>query len=269
MTETLPSLELALLLGLRHGLVPDHLAVVDGLTMRARPASAPWMGALFSLGHGCVLLAMVALAGYASSWITPGAATREVLELVEWLPGVLLLGLAALNAYTLLDRRGLARSHPMSLLVRPQGGDGAWGAWGAWGAFGIGMLFAFGLESLLHAVAWGGAATALGGSLAMSLKVAGAFVLGMTITDALDGYATARIAATASHASVQSLRRKLGWPIVLLCVISGLQLLAAKVSDDWMLHERWMGTLGVGMVLLTVSLYAFAILQARRPQGAV
>ena len=69
MTDSLPSIELALLLGLRHGFAPDHLAAVDGLTMRARRVAAPWMGALFSIGHGTILLLTVALAGLAATWV--------------------------------------------------------------------------------------------------------------------------------------------------------------------------------------------------------
>ena len=74
MNEALPTIELALLLGLRHGLAPDHLAAIDGLTMRAQPPSAPWMGGLFALGHGLTVLLIVALADLASAW-------RNVVEL--------------------------------------------------------------------------------------------------------------------------------------------------------------------------------------------
>lgn len=49
MTETLPSIELALVLGMRHGLVPDYLAVD---------------GARFALGLGCVMLAIMTVAAY-------------------------------------------------------------------------------------------------------------------------------------------------------------------------------------------------------------
>ena len=65
----LPALALIFLLGMRHGLEPDHLAAVDGLTLRSQAASprwAPWMGALFALGHGVTVLAIVAVAALAS-----------------------------------------------------------------------------------------------------------------------------------------------------------------------------------------------------------
>src|SRR5262245_8071713 len=63
MMETLPSHWLALLavvfaLGLKHGLDPDHLAAIDGLTRfnaTRRPLLARWSGLLFSAGHGVVV----------------------------------------------------------------------------------------------------------------------------------------------------------------------------------------------------------------------
>jgi len=43
---------LAVALGMRHGVDPDHLAAVDGLS-RVRPS--PLNGALFALGHGGIV----------------------------------------------------------------------------------------------------------------------------------------------------------------------------------------------------------------------
>ena len=43
---------LAVALGMRHGVDPDHLAAVDGLS-RVRPS--PLNGVLFALGHGGVV----------------------------------------------------------------------------------------------------------------------------------------------------------------------------------------------------------------------
>ena len=74
MEAGLPALALIFLLGMRHGLEPDHLAAVDGLTLRSQAASprwAPWMGALFALGHGLCVLAIVAVAALASG-VLPG-----------------------------------------------------------------------------------------------------------------------------------------------------------------------------------------------------
>ena len=70
MIDALPSHWLALagvvfLLGLKHGLDPDHLAAIDGLTRfnsARRPLLSRWSGLLFSAGHG-VVVTMVAVGG--------------------------------------------------------------------------------------------------------------------------------------------------------------------------------------------------------------
>ena len=78
--ETLPTHWLALvgvvfLLGLKHGLDPDHLAAIDGLARfnaRARPALSRWSGLLFSAGHGAVVtLVAIAVATVAIKWKAP------------------------------------------------------------------------------------------------------------------------------------------------------------------------------------------------------
>src|SRR5258705_9044535 len=78
--ETLPAHWLSLvvvvfLLGLKHGLDPDHLAAIDGLTRfnaANRPRLSRWSGLLFSAGHGLVVTAIaVAVATVAAEWHAP------------------------------------------------------------------------------------------------------------------------------------------------------------------------------------------------------
>lgn len=65
-----------LLLGLRHGLDPDHLATIHGLVRYnapSRPRLARFAGLLFSIGHGIVVtLVALAVATVASEWHAPG-----------------------------------------------------------------------------------------------------------------------------------------------------------------------------------------------------
>jgi nickel/cobalt transporter (NiCoT) family protein len=82
--ETLPTHWLSLiavvfLLGLKHGLDPDHLAAIDGLTRfnaADRPRLSRWSGLLFSAGHGAVVTAIALAVGaaFALSFDTIGQA---------------------------------------------------------------------------------------------------------------------------------------------------------------------------------------------------
>jgi high-affinity nickel-transport protein len=78
--QTLPThwpalVAVVFLLGLKHGLDPDHLAAIDGLTRfnaNRRPALARWSGLLFSAGHGVVVtLVAIAVATVATEWRAP------------------------------------------------------------------------------------------------------------------------------------------------------------------------------------------------------
>ena len=78
--ESLPGHWLSLvavvfLLGLKHGLDPDHLAAIDGLTRfnsRSKPRLARWSGLLFSAGHGVVVTAVaIVVATAAVEWQAP------------------------------------------------------------------------------------------------------------------------------------------------------------------------------------------------------
>ena len=66
----LPLIGLTFMLGLRHGMDPDHLAVVDNLTRYnagKTPDRARWCGLFFSLGHGAMVTSVAALLALAAS----------------------------------------------------------------------------------------------------------------------------------------------------------------------------------------------------------
>ena len=253
----LPALALIFLLGMRHGLEPDHLAAVDGLTLRsqaAHPRWAPWMGALFALGHGITVLAIVAIAAVASRQLAP---SERVFSWLEWLPIALLLLIAALNARSLLSGAQLAnvRGRLLPRWLR--------GASGPFGALLVGMLFALVFDTALQAAAWGYAAVALGG-MGPALLTGTVFAVGMGVTDTFDGWVTAKVMRTGKNDLVRAFRRRLGWPIVALCVAMAAGMAAGKLDSAWSLPESWMAALGAAMVLLMAALYGWTLYGLRR-----
>ena len=248
----LPALALIFLLGMRHGLEPDHLAAVDGLTMRSLPGHprwAPWMGAMFALGHGITVLAIVAVAALASQRFTPSEA---VFAWLEWLPIALLLLIAGMNARTLLAGAQLA--HVRALLL-PR-----WlrGASGPLGGILVGILFALVFDTALQAAAWGYAAVALGG-MGPALLTGCVFAVGMGVTDAFDGWVTAQVMRTGKEEIVRAFRRRLGWPIVAICVAMAACMAAGKLEPAWSMPESWTMALGAAMVLLMAGLYGWTL----------
>lgn len=184
-------------LGLRHGLDPDHLVAIDGLTRASR---SPWTGVFFSLGHGLVVtLIGVALALAASGWQPP--AWLEVCGAVVSIGTLLALGIANLSAamraapgarVQLVGARGrwlLARlagaSHPVIVAA-------------------LGAAFALSFDTVSHALLFS-ASGASGAGWLFALGCGLVFTLGMVAADALDGWLVARMVGSAGSPRVMAL----------------------------------------------------------------
>jgi high-affinity nickel-transport protein len=206
-----PGLLLMLVLGLRHGLDPDHIACIDGLTWRAmqhRRRHGPWIGTLFAIGHG-LLVTMVAVVFSEVSRVVEIAS--DWARLFDWVPTALLLLVAFLNVRQLCSSRQTA---PMSLklrLVPPWLRDNA----APWAVVLTGALFAAVFDTATQASAWGYVAGQQGGRWIAALVAGLVFTIGMGVTDTIDGRLLWRIGR---HARGQQLtlqfRRILGWLVV-------------------------------------------------------
>jgi high-affinity nickel-transport protein len=220
--ETLPSTWLALLLtvfalGMRHGMDPDHLATIDGLTRfnaATRPRLARWSGFLFSLGHGAVVMAVALAVGFAAhGWQVPA-----------WLEGlgawISILFLAALGWVNLRA----AMHAPADQVVPLAGIKGRW-----LGAFtradhpllvaAVGALFALSFDTLSQAALFSMAASAMAGWL-FAAALGLTFMLGMMATDAANGLWIARLIRRADRRAVIASR-------VMSLTVAGLSLLVA------------------------------------------
>jgi high-affinity nickel-transport protein len=258
-TVVMPSLVLMLLVGMRHGLDPDHLAAIDGLTLgcnTTRPRCAPWMGGMFALGHGLMVMFIVALAALASHRFAPPTA---VFHALAWGPPLLLLALAAINIRALLSGGGYpltslrGRLVPAWLAARP----------GPFSGLLLGLMFAAVFDTALQAAAWGYAAGALGG-IAQALTVALIFTAGMALTDTFDGWVTARVMQRGTAALTAAFRRRLGWPIVCMCAGSGSYLVFTKLDPDFAISDLWLSLLGALMLFTMASVYGWTLYGLRQ-----
>ncbi len=217
---------LMIVLGLRHGLDPDHIAVIDNLTFQAsenRPRLAPWMGGLFATGHSisvtsiAVLASLFGIERHAPAWL-PG--------LIDWAIIIMLFAIAGLNIRSLLRsdhytplgwRRAIlpptlrSTTHPL-------------------GALAIGMMFGLVFDTATQAAAWGAAAASTDG-ITGALTVAALFSGGMILTDVVDSNIVARLLRNAGDLrAAQRYRRIVGWIIVALSLGMGGYALATKLD---------------------------------------
>jgi high-affinity nickel-transport protein len=199
-------------LGLRHGLDPDHLVAIDGLTRSsANWKTRRWTGLFFSLGHGIVVTLLgVVLSLAATDWQPPAW--------VEGLGTVVSVGiLVVLGAMNL----ALSLRTPPAGQVRMVGLRGRWLTERLAGAShpvlvaAIGAAFAVSFDTLSHALLFSATgATAAGWLVAAALGLV--FTCGMVITDALNGWWVARMIGASDARGVRA-ARVMSMAIALLC----------------------------------------------------
>jgi high-affinity nickel-transport protein len=190
-------LTLAVALGLRHGVDPDHLAVIDGLS-RLRPSR--WNGVLFAIGHGALVTLLAVGVG--------GLLARSIGPYAPWL----LIFLGAVNLWRL--KAPATHHHRVSRIPRTS-------------PLLLGILFGAGFETASQL-------SALVLAADINPWVLGAmFSGGMMLVDGMDGYLASRTQSQAISGGCRALRasRTLGIFVVVFSFgLGGAELLDIDVD---------------------------------------
>jgi len=248
------------LLGLRHGMDPDHLATIDGLARyngQNRPRVARWSGCLFSLGHGAIV---TLVAGFVAATLHDSAAPEWLERIGAGISIAFLLALGIVNVVAVFRT-------PADRVVRLAGIKGRW--LGRIAETGhpaviamIGAAFALSFDTVSQAAVFSLTAAHLAGwpfSVALGLV----FTLGMMATDGLNGAWVARMVERADRrARVAS--RAVGLAIASLGIgIAGLgtaRLLSKEAASALAGAELAMG---FGVAVIVVTSFAVAMRLAR------
>ena len=267
MIDTLPSHWLALLavvfaLGLKHGLDPDHLAAIDGLTRfnaGGRPRLSRWSGLLFSVGHGVVVtLVAVAVATLAAGWKAP-----EWLEDAgTWISIGFLALLGVANLYA------VARS-PRGRAVRPVGmrsrllerltcaGHPVLVA-------AVGAAFAISFDTLSQAVLFSVTGANVAGWLFAAL-LGVVFTGGMIVTDTVNGLWVSHLVRSADQRAARASR---AMSLAIALTSLGIAALAAARRAVPALDAQaaqWGTLLGACVIASVAASYLIAMRLAPRP----
>lgn len=262
---------LVLLLGMRHGLDADHLAAIDGLTRlssRQGRAYARYCGALFSLGHGIVVLPIAALAGMLGAhWVPPS--WFESLGSIISIGFLAVIGIVNLRAVLsadplavvpLLGFRGKALNRLLARLGRTQG---------AAAVMGVGSLFALSFDTLSQSALFAVMAVQFGG-IEHALTLGLLFVLGMLASDGANGWwishligRTDRLAVVASRVMTTAVAC-----VSLLVAAIGIARLASHEFEGWTEGKEL--AIGAAVIVLIGASYLVAcrVAALRRPQAA-
>jgi high-affinity nickel-transport protein len=251
-----PLVMLAFVLGLKHGMDADHLATIDGLTRfnssAGRMPLARLCGFLFSLGHGivvCIVAVVASLLFHQAiipSWVDDVGTGMSIFFLVV---------LGVLNLYAVFS----TPSHEMVQMVGYKGrllGNLKTAAHPALVAL-VGALFALSFDTLSQAALFSVTATRYGGSV-YALLLALCFMLGMMLTDAVNGlwisHLLLRADATARMAS-----RTMGITVALLSLtVAGLGLSRRFLPEAAAWQEGRELLIGVSVIVVVAGSFFFA-----------
>lgn len=251
---------LVFMLGIKHGFDADHLATIDGLTRfnaRANPRIARLCGTLFSLGHGAVVVGIaLAVSTLAQHWAVPA----WVETAGAW------ISIGFLTALGLVNLRAVTAAQPHEV-VAPVGIKGRWlgrlahSSRPGWVML-VGALFALSFDTLSQAALFALTATQFGGwEHALTLGLL--FMLGMLVTDGINGLWISRLIARADQVALIASR-------VMSLVVSSMSLLVAAFGAAKFVSpavESWAEgremIFGAAVVFCVASSYFFAVRLAR------
>jgi high-affinity nickel-transport protein len=246
---------LLFLLGLRHGFDPDHIAIIDGMSVRfnaTRPELAKWTGTLFAAGHGSVVTCIAIMISCVShAWNFP----KIVWDILDWLPGIMLILVGILNMRMLMRKdtyrpagiksafipsRLKNSSNPLAIVL-------------------IGILFAMVFDTNTQAAAWAYTATSKLSTF-NALLLGLSFSAGMIITDTLDSRILFTLMQKSSdNSAVLNYRRKLGWIIVFVSFIVGGYKLISHFFPSAEIPEITLTWVGVMFFVMMVGFYTYII----------
>ena len=251
-----PLITLAFALGLKHGMDADHLATIDGLTRfnssAGRIQLARFCGFLFSLGHGLV----VCIVAIAAGMLFQHASVPGWMDAVgAWVSAFFLLLLGVLNLYAVFT----TPSHEMVQMV---GIKGRWltnlksAGHPALIAL-VGALFALSFDTLSQAALFSVAATNYGG-MVYALLLAVCFMLGMMVTDAVNGLWISHLLRRAD-ASARIASRIMGITVALLSLtVAGLGLSRQLIPEAAAWQDGRELLIGAAVIAVVAGSFLFA-----------
>ena len=245
------------LLGMRHGFDADHLASIDGLTRlsaRRQQWFSRYCGTLFSLGHGAVVLAIATSVGLLSQrWTPPGWLSA----FGAWTSILLLLALGIANWYAMLtttpDNQVSLVGFKSRFLGRILQVNSVWGIGG------VGALFALSFDTVSQAALFAITATQYGG-VWHSIMLGLLFVLGMLVTDGLNGWWISRLIARADQIALLASRIMSAADATISLLIAALGI--GKLTAPWIQQWSEGKDMAFGAIVVAVMLASYLLARA-------
>lgn len=249
------------ILGMKHGMDPDHLATIDGMTRfnaQRSPRLSRWSGFLFSLGHGLVVTLVAAIVALsASKWSAP----VWLEDLGAWISIMFLLLLGFVNLREVLRaapdqpvrpvglkgrflRRFSETSHPVMIAA-------------------VGAAFALSFDTVSLTAMFSLTASNLAG-WQFSIGMGVLFMAGMMLTDGVNGLWVARLLRQTNRRALIA-SRVMGLSIAFLSIaIAGLGMAKYFAPAVSAMLENAGLLMGVGLVVILLGSFGLALRLSRR-----
>jgi high-affinity nickel-transport protein len=239
-----------LILGLRHGLDPDHITIIDGYTYRLHERKSlwtSWVGTLFAFGHGL----MVTVIALALSLIRNNFELPPVVSfMIDWIPVVMLLFIGIMNVISLSQHNEFRtkslkkwmlpayfNSHlnPLSVIL-------------------TGIIFGFIFDTSTQIAAFG---FALSAADQWVFAVAGGIVFsaGLMITGTFDSFYLSRLLKKFDQKNIKTHRYRLNVLITCMCFIIPFYKLLCTYNQNFELTDFQNNIAGIAFILAIVLIY--------------
>jgi high-affinity nickel-transport protein len=248
-----------LVLGLRHGLDPDHITVIDGYTYRLHEKKSfwsRWVGSLFALGHG----AMVIIIALSLSILKSNFKMPSWLDIVvEWLPLAMLLMIGISNLISLAQKKQTGikgfRKHllpkyfsthlnPFTVIL-------------------TGIVFGFIFDTSSQIAAFGYAVSA---SNQVMYAVLGGLVfsVGLIMTGTCDSFLLSKLLKTFDQKKIQTHRFKLNVLITVMCFALPIYKVVSYFNPGLELNTFQNNIVGLSFIAIIISLYLDLYIRYKR-----
>jgi high-affinity nickel-transport protein len=234
-------------LGFRHGLDPDHIATVDGLTRMRYKANAYWSARLtgfqFACGHSLTIL----LATLLFYW--------QGLQLPQWLDQVglwvstvflLWLGLANLRHFFSSNKHTHVASPVQRMVLKAMGPFAH--------PMGVGFAFAISFDSMAQAGLMAAKGHELGGFW-MIVLLSACFGFGMMLADTGNGLLMHWLVKRSEHMAENAGRWMSGMVGVLALLVVAVSHLSPSLPTLEAVWDDWGGFIGAGVTLSLLLVY--------------
>lgn len=240
-------------LGLRHGLDPDHITVIDNFTYKLHQHKSKWsrwVGTLFTIGHGLMVILISVILSLLKNNIEFPEWFNESLE---WVPVVILLGMAISNTI-ILSNVNSGKQKTISgfrSCLLPKHSDNALNPFSI---IVTGLIFGFIFDTSSQIAAFG---ITMSSSYQWIYAVLGGLVFsfGLILTGTCDSFLLNKLLKTFDQKKIVTHRFKLNVLITIMCFAIPLYKICCRINPAFELSDFQNTLVGLTFIGIIISLY--------------